>query len=308
MPVTIRRPVPERTLRDSYVGALGVVLLGALVTAVPVLLHLAGQPIAIALCVLLSLILTASRRPRSDRADLRLSVPEPVRRAGLAAVHQHRSVQRDPRLQLRHDGDGLARCSPPATGPSATAIDRRMRLMIDVTTGALVLIGAYFVLGVGANPASAVIYLRNIAAPFLLFQIFAAGRLSLSGLADQAAHRRSRRSRRLRLSRDRGAEGPAAHLQRRRLPQLADAPGIRSRRVAEGDARDRPRHAQLSRHAGRSISSTRRCCAISGSSSTGWSGRTSTRSASPMRWRSSPSFWPRPDAGGGRCWRCRCCW
>ena len=36
----------------------------------------------------------------------------------------------------------------------------------------MVLIGAYFVLGVASNPAAAT-YLRNIAAPFLLFQIFA---------------------------------------------------------------------------------------------------------------------------------------
>jgi hypothetical protein len=50
-------------VKDSYVGAFGVVLLGALVTAVPVLFHFAGQPIAIALCVLLSVILTAVAAP-----------------------------------------------------------------------------------------------------------------------------------------------------------------------------------------------------------------------------------------------------
>ena len=98
-------------------------------------------------CVL-SVILTASRAS-IDRADLRLSVPEPVRRAGLAAVHQHRSAQRDPRLQFRHDGDGLAD-SHRRILAGAHSLDRRMRLMIDVTTGVMVLIGAYFVLGVGA--------------------------------------------------------------------------------------------------------------------------------------------------------------
>jgi hypothetical protein len=53
------------------------------------------------------------------------------------------------------------------------SLDRRMRRVIDVTTGVLVLIVIYFALGVGADPGSAVAYLRNIAAPFLLFQIFA---------------------------------------------------------------------------------------------------------------------------------------
>jgi hypothetical protein len=43
---------------------------------------------------------------------------------------------------------------------------------MDVTTAALVLIGAYFVLGFPANPGAATVYLRNIATPFLLFQIF----------------------------------------------------------------------------------------------------------------------------------------
>ena len=50
--------------------------------------------------------------------------------------------------------------------------ERPLRALIDVTTGVLVLIGLYFVLGVAANPGSAATYLRNIAAPFLLFQIF----------------------------------------------------------------------------------------------------------------------------------------
>jgi hypothetical protein len=62
---------------------------------------------------------------------------------------------------------------------------RQFQVIIDVTTVALCLIGVYFVLGAVSNPSAAVVYVRNIAAPFLLFQIFAfvayRNRLSVSG-------------------------------------------------------------------------------------------------------------------------------
>lgn len=56
-----------------------------------------------------------------------------------------------------------------ATLPS---FDRRIRRMMTVTTVALVLIGIYFVVGIAGYSDRALIYLRNIVTPFLLFQIF----------------------------------------------------------------------------------------------------------------------------------------
>src|SRR5262249_56094707 len=50
---------------------------------------------------------------------------------------------------------------------SRASFDRDFRRLIDVTTAALVLIGIYFVLGLAANPAGAVVYLRNIVTPVL---------------------------------------------------------------------------------------------------------------------------------------------
>ena len=160
-------------VKDSYVGAFGVVLLGALVTAVPVLFHFAGQPIAIALCVLLSVILTAVAAPCIPTALIfaylfqnlfvALVSPQFTGIDQLNAIRAYNFVMTATVWLLLTVGYWLERNS----------LDRRLRLMIDVTTGVMVLIGAYFVLGVGANPSSAVTYLRNIAAPFLLFQIFA---------------------------------------------------------------------------------------------------------------------------------------
>ncbi|HKF94183.1 MAG TPA: hypothetical protein VKB96_06200, partial [Gammaproteobacteria bacterium] len=51
--------------------------------------------------------------------------------------------------------------------------DRGFRLAMDVTTFVLIVIGIYFLVGVISDPSSAAAYLRNIVAPFLLFQIFA---------------------------------------------------------------------------------------------------------------------------------------
>jgi hypothetical protein len=51
--------------------------------------------------------------------------------------------------------------------------EQDFRAIIDVTTGALVVIGLYFVLGLAANPTGAIVYLRNIVTPVLMFQIFA---------------------------------------------------------------------------------------------------------------------------------------
>jgi hypothetical protein len=50
--------------------------------------------------------------------------------------------------------------------------DRQVRSLIDITTIGLALIGVYFVIGLTANPAGAAVYLRNIATPVLLFQVF----------------------------------------------------------------------------------------------------------------------------------------
>jgi hypothetical protein len=158
---------------DSYLGALGVVLLGAFVTAVPVVFHLAGQPIAIALCVLLSVILTCVAAPCVPTALIfaylfqnlfvALVSPQISGIDQLNAIRAYNFVMTATVWLVLTTGYWLER----------KTIAARMRRMIDVTTGALVLIGAYFVLGVGSDPGSAATYLRNIAAPFLLFQIFA---------------------------------------------------------------------------------------------------------------------------------------
>lgn len=49
--------------------------------------------------------------------------------------------------------------------------DARVRTLMTATTLVLIVVGLYFALGLTINASSAMIYLRNIAAPLLLFQI-----------------------------------------------------------------------------------------------------------------------------------------
>ena len=148
-------------------------LLGVFVTAVPVVFHLAGQPVALALCVLLAVILTAVATPKVPVAlviaylfqnlFVALVSPQITSIDQLNSIRAYNFVLTAMIWLVLTAGYWLERSS----------MDRRMRLTIDLTTGALVLIAIYFALGVASSAESAITYLRNIATPFLLFQIFA---------------------------------------------------------------------------------------------------------------------------------------
>jgi hypothetical protein len=159
--------------RSSYLGALGTVLLGALVTAAPVAFHVVSQPMAVVLCVLLSVLLTTVFTTSVPVAlivayvfqNLFVAMVSPYIDTidQLNSIRAYNFVMTATVWLVLTIGYWLDRAD----------MDRRMRLMIDVTTGVLILIGIYFAVGVASSGESAATYLRNIAAPFLLFQIFA---------------------------------------------------------------------------------------------------------------------------------------
>jgi hypothetical protein len=142
-----------------------------LITAVPVVFHLASQSIAIALCVLISVILTYVRSASVPVAliiaylfqNLFVAMVSPaiVDNEQLNTIRAYNFLMTATVWLVITAGYWIDRGS----------LDRRVRVATDVTTGVLVLIGLYFVLGVLSHAESAVTYLRNIAAPFLLFQI-----------------------------------------------------------------------------------------------------------------------------------------
>src|SRR5947209_8737188 len=170
----VSRPETHSLMRDaseSYLGAIGAVLVGGLVTAVPVVFHLVSQPIAIALCVLLSVILPWTRRTSVPVAlvvaylfpNLFVAMVSPA----IDGVEQLNTIRAYNFLMTAT----VWLVITAGYWVDRGSLDRRVRLVGDVTTAALVLIGLYFVLGIASNAESAVTYLRNIAAPFLLFQI-----------------------------------------------------------------------------------------------------------------------------------------
>ena len=158
---------------DSYAGALGTVALGAAVTAIPVIFHLAGQPVAIAICVLLGLVMSSAAIASVpivliiaylfQNTFVALVSPHIATLDEFNTIRAYNFVLTATVWLVLFSGYWLERGS----------MHKRMRVLIDVTTGVLVLIGFYFTLGLAASAESAATYLRNIAAPILLFQIFA---------------------------------------------------------------------------------------------------------------------------------------
>jgi hypothetical protein len=150
------------------------IALSVLATGLPIVFHLAGAPVGIAMSVLLGLIITGF-------------VPSVVPAALIFAyLFQNFFVALvSPQLEEEMSAFNSARAYNFLLTAVAWVVlcasywlqrerfDPRFRLIMTVTTVTLIAIGVYFVLGLLSSPASAVVYLRNIAAPFLLFQVFA---------------------------------------------------------------------------------------------------------------------------------------
>jgi hypothetical protein len=156
-----------------FLTTFGPVALAAVVTALPVFFHLASQAAAIGLCVALALIVAAF---------LPTTIPTVVL---FSYLFQNLFVAWvSPEIQSVAQLDTIR-----AYGFLLTVViwfvlaahywldrasfDRRIRFLMTVTTGAMVLIGLYFLLGLAIRAPGAVVYLRNIASPILLLQIFA---------------------------------------------------------------------------------------------------------------------------------------
>lgn len=154
-------------------AASGPVALAVLVTALPVLFHLASLAAGIASCTVLALLVAAYAAP-SVPAVLIFSYL--FQNLFVALVSPH--IDSMDELNAIRGYNFLLTVvlwfafAIPYLKDRAR-FDPRLRLVIDVTTGALALIGLYFLYGMMTVPNNATVYLRNIAAPFLLLQIFA---------------------------------------------------------------------------------------------------------------------------------------
>ena len=170
-------PAPGRPGRaagtiEILYGSLGPVALAALITGLPIVFHLASQAAGIATCTLLALIVANFAAPTIPTVlifsyvfqNLFVALVSPH----IDSLDQLNAIRAYNFLLTAVIWVVLAA----SYAMNRSGVEKRMRLLMDVTTGALVLIGVYFVIGFAFNAGSAVVYLRNIAAPFLLLQIF----------------------------------------------------------------------------------------------------------------------------------------
>jgi hypothetical protein len=154
-------------------GPIATIALAAAVTGIPVLLHLVGAAAGITACVVLALLLANFAAPAVPIAlifsylfqNLFVALVSPA----IDDINQFNAIR-----AYNFILTAVTWIVAAWTFWTARArFDRRFRALMDVTTVALAAIGVYFVLGLIANPGGAIIYLRNIVAPFLLLQTFA---------------------------------------------------------------------------------------------------------------------------------------
>jgi hypothetical protein len=154
-------------------GAVGTLLAAVIITATPVFLHLLGPPIGVAVCVLLALLLTNFAAPAVPMVVLFSSLFQntfvSLVSPAITSVEQLNTIRSYSFILTATTWLAMAASYWMARG----AFSRELRTLIDLTTAALVVVGFYFLLGVRENPSGAVVYLRNIVTPILLFQIFA---------------------------------------------------------------------------------------------------------------------------------------
>jgi hypothetical protein len=149
------------------------IVLAIIVTAIPITIHLASQTMAITICALLAFMITNFA---TTSLPIILIFSYLFQNLFVALVSPHiTGIEQLNSIRAYNFIITIVTWMALATGYwlERGAFDRRMRLLMDVTTGALGLTAIYFVIGAASSPGNAVVYLRNIATPLLLLQIFA---------------------------------------------------------------------------------------------------------------------------------------
>jgi hypothetical protein len=162
-----------RAPSSEGLGTAATLGLAVLVTMLPVVMHLAGQAAGIAVCFALALLVAnfaASAAPVVlifsyvfQNLFVALISPQIGSLDEFNAIRAYNFVVTAAVWVVVAGSYWIDRAS----------FEARLRSVIDLTTVALVFIGLYFLIGARIDPSGASVYLRNIAAPFLLFQIFA---------------------------------------------------------------------------------------------------------------------------------------
>lgn len=141
-------------------------------TGGPVALHIISQPVAILVCVFSAII--AARVFEQD-VPVIILVANVFQNTFISLVSVNYSDPSDLEFLKSYAFITTIICySVVAYGflSNSAEFSPFVRRMILASVGVLGVIAVYFVLGLAVNPRSAVIYLRNIALPIFIFQIF----------------------------------------------------------------------------------------------------------------------------------------
>jgi hypothetical protein len=153
--------------------ALETLMLAAVVTGLPVLAHLVSPTLGIAICLILGTLVANFAAPMLppilvfsylfQNLFVSLASPQIVQLSDFNAIRGYNFLLTATAwlVIIIHYWTGRA------------SFDGKFRTVMNVSFWALGLIGLYFVIGLQSNLMSAVIYLRNIVVPLMLFNIFA---------------------------------------------------------------------------------------------------------------------------------------
>jgi hypothetical protein len=164
---------PGRLALPDVSGTLATLALAVVVTGLPIIAHLTGQAFGLAACFALALLVANFA---SGAVPVVLIFGYLFQNLFVAFV--------SPQIGNLNEFNAIRGYNFILTAAiwivvagaywlDRSSFDARLRTIINTTTVVLILIGFYFAIGLVRDPSGAIVYLRNIAAPFLLFQIFA---------------------------------------------------------------------------------------------------------------------------------------
>ncbi len=175
----VRRPIPSRvstrrppvTTGDQLPLAFVFVLAFGL-TALPVFLHTFGQPLALAVCAALAVAAALTIEAQVPVVVLVATIFQNVF-VSIASVNYTDIHDLDP-IKSYNFVTTVVMWLVVMAGflNRARSFSPFTRRMIFASGALLAIYGVYFLVGVLINPRSAVVYMRNIGTPILLFQMF----------------------------------------------------------------------------------------------------------------------------------------
>jgi hypothetical protein len=158
---------------SSVLFTTATIALAIVATGVPVVAHLSGQPVGIAMGFALALFVAAFATPMLpvilvfsylfQNVFVALVSPEIVDLADFKTIRGYNFLLTATAWTVVVFQYWINR----------ETFDRRLRALLNVSFLGLGLVGLYFMIGLMSNPTNAAIYLRNLATPLMLFDIFA---------------------------------------------------------------------------------------------------------------------------------------